>query len=256
MLGVQARRPTVKRGSEVAYRRVMTLVSSDDDLDWEFAFDSRHLAFTAKLLGRPWRIFLISREGKDLREASNGEDNQGAPTWSPDGKVGCQDERTCAVRRVNLSTKTVSRLPGSDNLRTVRLAPNGNYIAALQPELLQLLLLRNGERGYKVEKLADAVTGDDISWSRDSCGHGRGQRRGLEGQVFGRSRQQSVAHGRRTFRVNPTMQRRSRGVIARGRRRHTPPFGRRRDVSWRHFAGRHRISGATRDPIMSTRDCR
>jgi hypothetical protein len=24
-----------------AYRRVMTLVSFDDDLDWEFAFDSR-----------------------------------------------------------------------------------------------------------------------------------------------------------------------------------------------------------------------
>jgi hypothetical protein len=35
------RSPTISVGPRFAYRRVMTLVSSDDDLDWEFAFDSR-----------------------------------------------------------------------------------------------------------------------------------------------------------------------------------------------------------------------
>jgi hypothetical protein len=40
---IAARRssPTVKRGLRFAYGRVMTLVSSNDDLAWEFAFDSR-----------------------------------------------------------------------------------------------------------------------------------------------------------------------------------------------------------------------
>ena len=35
------RSPTISVGPRFAYRRVMTLVSFDDDLDWEFAFDSR-----------------------------------------------------------------------------------------------------------------------------------------------------------------------------------------------------------------------
>jgi hypothetical protein len=35
------RSPTISVGPRFAYRRGMTLVSSDDDLDWEFAFDSR-----------------------------------------------------------------------------------------------------------------------------------------------------------------------------------------------------------------------
>jgi hypothetical protein len=33
--------PTRSVGPGFAYRRVMTLVSFDDDLEWEFAFDSR-----------------------------------------------------------------------------------------------------------------------------------------------------------------------------------------------------------------------
>ena len=39
------RSPTISVGPRFAYRRVMTLVSSDDDLDWEFAFDSHFALF-------------------------------------------------------------------------------------------------------------------------------------------------------------------------------------------------------------------
>jgi hypothetical protein len=38
----------------LAYRRVMTLVSSNDDLDWEFAFDSR-LGHPTGTRGSQWR---------------------------------------------------------------------------------------------------------------------------------------------------------------------------------------------------------
>jgi hypothetical protein len=47
-IGARCSSPTLKRGPRFAYRRVMTFVSSDDDLDWEFAFDSR--------LGHPLRL--------------------------------------------------------------------------------------------------------------------------------------------------------------------------------------------------------
>jgi hypothetical protein len=38
VLAIEARRGSV--GPGFAYRRVMTFVVSDDDLDWEFVFDS------------------------------------------------------------------------------------------------------------------------------------------------------------------------------------------------------------------------
>src|ERR1035438_5790604 len=48
------RSPTKSVGPRFAYRRVMTLVSFDDDLDWEFAFDS-HLGHPAGPRRSPWR---------------------------------------------------------------------------------------------------------------------------------------------------------------------------------------------------------
>src|ERR1035441_7723563 len=48
------RSPTKSVGPRFAYRRVMTLVSFDDDLDWEFAFDS-HLGHPAGPRRSQWR---------------------------------------------------------------------------------------------------------------------------------------------------------------------------------------------------------
>src|SRR5664280_2827103 len=48
------RSPTKSVGPRFAYRRVMTLVSFDDDLDWEFAFDS-HLGHPVGPRRSPWR---------------------------------------------------------------------------------------------------------------------------------------------------------------------------------------------------------
>lgn len=134
--------------------------------------DGRRIAFMGKQPGKPWRIFLIGRDGGALQEAALGDDNQGAPTWSPDGKalvygnVDCKDTLTCWIRRVDLGTQTVEIVPGSRGFRTARWSPDGKYIAALQPGTQQLMLFDVSAGRWTT--LADSISGDNINWSSDS----------------------------------------------------------------------------------------
>lgn len=134
--------------------------------------DGTQIAFTARRPGKPWRIFVVSRQGGPPREVSSGTDNQGAPTWSPDGKrlayanVACQESKTCAVHQIELASGKIETVPDSRDLRTARWSPDGRYIAAIQPEHHQLLVFDMAVRNWR--KLADSSNGDDLSWSRDS----------------------------------------------------------------------------------------
>src|SRR5271168_4385397 len=125
-----------------------------------------------KLPGKPWRIFLVNRDGGPPHEASTGEDGQGAPSWSPDGKslvyanVSCSGTQACGVRRIDLSRRTTEMVPDSQGLRTARWSPDGRHIAALHPERHEVVLLDLNTGRWRT--LAASVTGDDINWSRDS----------------------------------------------------------------------------------------
>jgi hypothetical protein len=134
--------------------------------------DGTKVAFTAKNPGRPWRIYVVSREGGTPTEASSGQENQGAPTWSADGRwlayanVGCQGSSDCAVHRIELAGGKTETVPNSTGLRTARWSPDGRYIAALQGERHQLLVFDIAKQRWR--KLSDSITGDDLSWSHDS----------------------------------------------------------------------------------------
>jgi Tol biopolymer transport system component len=126
----------------------------------------------AALPDKPWRIFLVSADGGRLREASSGTDNQGAPTWSPDGKwlvyghVECQLTETCAIHKLDLSTGQEFTLPDSGGLGTARWSPDGRYIAALNPVKHEVQLFDLGTQSWRT--LAAGVNGDDLIWSADS----------------------------------------------------------------------------------------
>lgn len=135
--------------------------------------DGLTIAYTAKAPGKPWRIFLVGKNGTGRREAvPGGDDNQGAPSWSPDGgtlvygNVLCQPTQTCWIHELDLRTGAVRVLPGSHGLRTARFSPNGRYVAALQPEKHEVVLFDTKSQTWRV--LADSVTGDNINWSADS----------------------------------------------------------------------------------------
>lgn len=134
--------------------------------------DDRQIAFMTRPPGKPWRIFVTAVDKDAPREASVGTDNQGAPTWSPDGKwlvygnVWCEQSKICAIRKINLSNGQVSTLPGSEGFETARWSPDGRYVAALWPDHHSIEVFEVKTEQWR--KLADGVTGNDLNWSADS----------------------------------------------------------------------------------------
>lgn len=134
--------------------------------------DGQRIAFMGLKPGKPWRIYIVGRDGGEPKEAVIGDDNQGTPTWSPDGKkiaygnVLCHETQSCWIRILDLEKGTVEKLPDSQGFRTARWSPDGKWIAALIPETHKLMLF-----DYKNEQwrtLASSVTGDTIAWARNS----------------------------------------------------------------------------------------
>jgi Tol biopolymer transport system component len=125
-----------------------------------------------KRVDRPYRIFVLSVIGGTLKEASEGDDNQGAPTWSRDGRfllygnVLCQHDHTCAIHKIDLTSGKTTIVPESQGLGTARWSPNGQYIAALDSAHRALTVFDMA--GQRWRTLANGINGNDVSWSSDS----------------------------------------------------------------------------------------
>lgn len=155
-------------GSE---KRLITAAPNRVDLP-RWSPDGAQLAFTMKVPGRPWRIYIVNRATGALHEAVQGDDGQGGPSWSPDGRflyygnVHCEYLHRCMVHRIDLIAGTTETVAGSENLYTARLSPDGRYLAALNTENHNLMLYELATRRWRV--LAMDLRGTDLSWSRDS----------------------------------------------------------------------------------------
>jgi Tol biopolymer transport system component len=134
--------------------------------------DGSRIAFTAREPSKPFRIYLVGRDGGPLEELAEGVDNQGAPSWSPDGKtivygnVLAEETHDGWIRRVDLATRQVQIVPGSHNFRTARWSPDGKYIAALNWQARELMLFDVHTERWRT--LARSINGDNISWSSNS----------------------------------------------------------------------------------------
>ena len=134
--------------------------------------DGSRIAYTAQSVNRPWRIYVLRLSDGSTREASEGNDSQGAPTWSPDGRflvygnVRCEPTNSCAIRRIDLATGKVQTLPDSDGLVTARWSPDGRFIAALHLEQHKLMLFDVKTSRWREQ--AEGIDGADLNWSRDS----------------------------------------------------------------------------------------
>lgn len=134
--------------------------------------DGKQIAYMSKRPNSGWRIYLLQLDNGAMREASEGNDSQGAPTWSPDGRflaygnVECEHTQACAIHRIDLATGKVQTLPDSDGLFTARWSPDGRSIAAFHLARHQLFLF--DVKAEKWHKLMDSIDGNDLSWSADS----------------------------------------------------------------------------------------
>jgi Tol biopolymer transport system component len=134
--------------------------------------DGQRIAFMQREPGKQWRIYLIGKDGGKAEAVSAGNDNQGGPSWSHDGKsivygnVYGEETQDGWLRRVDLASGKVVMIPESHNFRTARWSPDGKYIAALRWQSRELMLFDVRTERWTV--LADNITGDNIAWSSNS----------------------------------------------------------------------------------------
>ncbi len=131
--------------------------------------DGRTIAFYAEQQGRPMHVYLIPSDGGVAAELLPSDPaREYDPVWSPDGNSllfsGPAGGPT-AIHEVDLKTRTVSTLPGSDGLFSPRWSPNGRYLVAMPANSHDLMLFDTQTQKWTL--LAD--TGSAFPyWSPDS----------------------------------------------------------------------------------------
>jgi Tol biopolymer transport system component/DNA-binding winged helix-turn-helix (wHTH) protein len=111
--------------------------------------DARSVAFMGKEPGKTWKIYTISAEGGQPQVVADEDRSQADPDWSPDGQAivfgrsseyMAEDSTPKSIQMVNLSTRVVSIVPGSEGLFSPRWSPNGRYLIAMPLDQRKLML--------------------------------------------------------------------------------------------------------------------
>jgi Tol biopolymer transport system component len=111
--------------------------------------DGSQIAFGDVQFHRPWKADLVSSSGGDSPKQiapSNQDDFDTDPTWTPDGKsivfarAGAGGEGKRAIYRVDLGNGNLTMIPGSDELESPRLSPDGQHIVAFTRDAKKLVL--------------------------------------------------------------------------------------------------------------------
>ena len=130
--------------------------------------DGKQIAFMGTLSGASWRIYVLSAQGGVAERATPSELVAADPTWSPDGRrlvfgrlLGSSALPICFL---DVQTRQISKVPGSDGLRSPRWSPDGRYIVASADDSQRLLLFDLTTQ--KWSELAKASIGYP-NWSRD-----------------------------------------------------------------------------------------
>ena len=109
----------------------------------------KQIAFSAQVPGKPWKNHLISSEGGIPKQIVPGQRNEDGPSWSPDGNsvafgyiifLEPENSGPFTIQVVNVRTRQVTTLPGSEGLYSVSWSPNGAYVAAETGDDQELLL--------------------------------------------------------------------------------------------------------------------
>jgi dipeptidyl aminopeptidase/acylaminoacyl peptidase len=152
-------------GSETLQLTFQPLIA----LGSQWSPDGKQIAFAGRKIGGRPRLYIVSADGgapqQSLPELEEGSD----PTWSPDGNsllFGLEDSAQHQVIQVlDLKTKQVTVVPGSEGLKEPRWSPDGQHISALAENANKLLLFDS-----KTAKWTEMAEMDACfqNWSRDA----------------------------------------------------------------------------------------
>jgi len=123
-------------------------------------------------LSHPWKNSLISLGGggPEFLVQDGTEGAEADPTWTPNGEsivFGKSDKTgSVAIYQLDLKTRNVSSIPGSEGIMSPRVSPDGRYISALTSGQAKLMLF-----DMHTNHWSSLMDGEWISfneWSHDS----------------------------------------------------------------------------------------
>ena len=131
--------------------------------------DGTQIAFVDIQTGRQPKILLIPAQGGAAQEMLAENLPQVDPGWFPDGKqlaFGRNPVEKATIQLLDLNSKQVSVIPGSQGLYSPRWSPDGRYLAALSINWRKIVIF-----DFKRQKWSDWVSGHGQprypAWSRD-----------------------------------------------------------------------------------------
>jgi serine/threonine protein kinase len=140
--------------------------------------DGKQIAFFGAASGQPNRVYVIPADGGEAQRITNGEAGQAGdadPSWSPDGKslafgatpvanAAAPDPNRFAIRVIDLNTRRITVLPGSEGMWSPRWSPDGRSIAGLSAVEWKVVLYDLAT--HKQTELAPPQAGYP-AWSHD-----------------------------------------------------------------------------------------
>jgi eukaryotic-like serine/threonine-protein kinase len=136
--------------------------------------DGKQIAFMAAQPGQPWKLYLISSQGGTPQPLTKEQVNESDLTWTPDGKslvyghmpwLQYANSSESGIEILNLNTRQISPVLGSQGLFSPRVSLDGRYLVALSADSKKLMLYEFATR--KWSQLAQGTFAYD-TWSHDS----------------------------------------------------------------------------------------
>jgi len=135
--------------------------------------DGMQIAFSGAKPGDPYRIYVIPADGGRPEQLSSGE-NELDPSWSKDGNAlmfgvlpASYDLGSAKIMLLDLKTRALTQVAGSQGICCPRWSPDGRYVVALSADNQKLMLLDLSTQKWR--QLADKMgTLGYMTWSPDS----------------------------------------------------------------------------------------
>jgi len=135
--------------------------------------DGERIVFQGRRPGGPWKLYVVSRQGGSPEQLISGPDNEASPAWSPDGRQivfggspffdpGAKGPNMLYI--LELGSKRVSPIPGSEGVWDAKWSPDGRYLLGLRFDFAQLMLFDAGAGRW--EQLASGIL-HFANWSSD-----------------------------------------------------------------------------------------
>jgi len=137
--------------------------------------DGARIAMVGKMAGdrTHWRIYIAANVGAGLDEALPEGDDQGVPTWAPDGQSLVFGDRTtykgfegASIHELNLQTRKVAPIHAPVGMWSPRMSPDGKHLAAISFDSKSLYIRDNALNTWRKCVTMNFI--EEPSWPQDS----------------------------------------------------------------------------------------